>query len=296
MKIEVICNQCGKIVIKEKSQIRTLSFCNRDCQKIYFKGKPNLKVSIALKGKFVGDKNPNFGNKWDDDKKTEQSIKIKSKVDAEYRLKCSSGMKGKKVSKETKEQKNKTMLLKYGRLTNNLHPSVETKKLIGQKSKEKFTPEFKLNFYNTMVEKGLWQRKEDIEPYNFYKKLANWDYHVFGFPIKGIELLNIFKLYSNKNTKGLVRDHRFSRKSGFELKVFPEILKHPVNCELISHSDNVKKQHTKNINSDSISLETLFDEIIKYEHCYIHQKTCINLINLYRNGEFYKKENYYNYE
>ena len=54
-----------------------------------------------------------------------------------------------------------------------------------------------------------------------------------------INLLKQFGMFNiETNTKGVVRDHIYGRKSGFKEKVPPEILRHPANCEIILHSSH----------------------------------------------------------
>lgn len=79
------------------------------------------------------------------------------------------------------------------------------------------------------------------------------------------DILKLGFFNQKTNTKGFVRDHKFSRKSGFNDLIFPEILRHPCNCSLIIHGDNVRKHHSKSIQSDSIQLSELFDNIYNYK-------------------------------
>jgi len=108
----------------------------------------------------------------------------------------------------------------------------------------------------------------------------------------GIEKLKNNKLYSKlkRNSNSLVRDHMFGRYNGFKLGVFPEILRHPANCQIISHSENMKKSKSKN--DTIITLEYLFERIINWGDEYFEQKKCIQLISEYNNGGRYCKEQY----
>lgn len=252
-------------------------FCGNECR-IEF-----------MKGRGTGKDNPNYGKKWGKERREKQSEIIKSKVDEKYREDCAKGMKGRSVAEETKIKRRETLLEKYGRLSNTLSLSEEAKKKIGEKSSQKFTKEFQEKFYQTMVERGHWIAKENLDPYKFYRGISNWDYNVLAYEVKGQELVKDLGFYNGKTNKnGLVRDHRFSRKSGFDFGVFPEILKHPVNCEFIKHGDNIRKRQSKNINSDSLSLEDLFNLIRNYKKDYPHQDICISKINSYLSGERYE--------
>lgn len=86
-----------------------------------------------------------------------------------------------------------------------------------------------------------------------------------------------------KNIGGVVRDHIYSRMSGFKNKVFPEILRHPCNCQILLHSDNIKKQ-------DGITLNELFNKIKKYKGTWKEHKLCLTLIKRFENGETWKRK------
>jgi hypothetical protein len=282
MAIIVKCNQCGNDVKKSPCHVRPGKnyFCNPKCHATF------------QKGKNTGESNPNYGNKWTEEKKESFSNLIKSKVNDEYRLNCSKGMKGKTVSEETKKQRKATIIKKYGQWPKPNHTE-ETRELIGKKSKEKFTQEYRNKMYETMVNRGYWIKKEDLDDYKHYYRLAEWDKTILSHSPLGMQLLNDTGMYNSfGNTKGVVRDHRYSRKSGFLNNVYPEILKHPCNCELILHVDNIRKHHSNKVNSNSLSLNELFDLIENYSGNYEYNTKCLELINLYKQGGRYSKENY----
>jgi hypothetical protein len=279
MGIIVKCSNCGSDIKKSPCHIKRSKnlYCNPECRISHMKWIQN------------GENNPNFGKSWSLDRRERQSEIIKSKVDDIYREKCSKGMKEKSVSEETKNKRKKTLIERYGRLSNTLSLSEESKKIIGEKSKEKFTDEFKEKFYKTMVERGFWTAKEDLDPYKLYREISNWKCNVLNFEIQGKEKVKNLGFYNGKTNKnGLVRDHRFSRKSGFNLGVYPEILRHPVNCELISHGDNIRKKQSKSINEDSLSLEELFDLIKSFKIDYPEQNLCLEKIKDYTEGKRYE--------
>lgn len=57
---------------------------------------------------------------------------------------------------------------------------------------------------------------------------------------------------SKKNPNGVVRDHMLSRRDGFTHKIYPEILRHPANCQIILHKDNARKKSNSSITVDEL--------------------------------------------
>lgn len=284
MAILVNCSNCGAEVYKSPCFVKKSKnlFCGNECR-----------ISF-MKGSGTGEDNPNFGKKWDDERKKRQSEIIKSRVNDEYRSNCSKGKKGKVVDEKTKEKRRETLIEKYGKLSNNTKLSEEVKKIIGKKSSEKFTKEFKDKQYKTMVERGIWIRKEEKDPYHFYRELSNWKCNVLAFDVKGSEKAMRFGFYNYKNNReGLVRDHRYSRLSGFKELIFPEILRHPFNCEFITLDDNARKHHSKKISSDSITIEELFEGIKTYSKNYEEQLICLEKIKQYEQGFRYNSKDYF---
>jgi hypothetical protein len=282
MAILVNCGNCGAEIYKSACFVKKSKnlFCGNECRVKY------------MKGKGTGEDNPNFGKKWGDERKKTQSEIIKSKVDDEYRLNCAKGMKGKNVTEETKKKRVETRFEKYGKFGPDVILSDEAKRKIGEKSKAKFTDDFKNKMQQTMVERGHWVDVKNKDPYLFYRGISNWNYNVLLYDIIGSNFIKESGFYNKNNKKGLVRDHRYSRRSGFENMVFPEILRHPYNCEFITHSDNVRKQQNKAINSNSISLEDLFEGIKKYLGEYPEQNICLSKIKEYESGLRYSQDSY----
>lgn len=283
MAILVNCSNCGAEIFKSPCFVKKSKnlFCGNECRIKH------------MKGRVCGEDNPNFGKKWGDEKKKLQSERTKSRVNDEFRLNCSKGMKGKKVSEETKNKRVETRFKKYGKFGPDFMHTEESKSKIGKKSSEKFTDEFKEKYYANMVEKGLWLQRESKDPYHFYKSLANWNYNVLDHDVIGLDLFHKFGFFHIKNnTKGMVRDHRFSRLNGFKNLIFPEIIRHPFNCEIIQHGDNARKHHSKKINSDSITMSELFNGIKTYSKEYKEQQICLEKIKQYENGLRYDPKDY----
>lgn len=294
--VDVKCDNCDiefKKYISPANPLKRFNYCNLKCKnsdskwKLIGEANPNFGKSL------IGENNPNFGKKWDDDRKARQSEIIKSKVDEEYRLNCAKGMSGVTVSDETKRMNRETRFKKYGKFRPDFIMSEETKIKIGKKSSEKFTDEFKTKQYETMVERGIWIPRESKNPYHFYRSLANWNCNVLDYDVIGSDLFYKFGFFNIKtNTKGMVRDHRFSRLNGFKDLVFPEILRHPFNCEFIQHGDNARKHHSKKIDSDSITIDELFEGIKTYEKEYSEQSICLEKIKNYEKGLRYDMDDY----
>jgi hypothetical protein len=270
MKIIVNCTNCHAEIERWPSQVKNKKryFCNKQCDSEFN----------------TGENNPNFNNKWSSIKKEEQSKIIKSKVDNEYREKAGTANRGKKFSKErinkmhghrTKES--------YSRI-----PSQETRRKIGEKSKLKFTPEYNKKIRKKYEELGIWTPLELIEDKKIYFKSSNWIDRMFDLitdPVQ-LKLLEEKKVFhSKKNSKGIVRDHIFSRNTGFANKVFPEILRHPCNLQLLTHSENIKKKKTRYLDSDGMTLCELFFKIRNYEGKWKEHNLVLSLIERYENGE-----------
>lgn len=71
---------------------------------------------------------------------------------------------------------------------------------------------------------------------------------------------------SNKgnNLKGVSRDHMVSVKYGFENNISSDIIKHPANCNLMEHGENISK-HT----DCSITIDELLLRIKKFNKLYL---------------------------
>jgi hypothetical protein len=241
--------------------------------------------------KLHGEGNPNYGNKWSNELREQVSKIVKSRVDENYRLNCSKGMKGKTISNETKLKRKKTLIERYGKLSNTTGHTKESLAIISLKSKNKFNPEYLKKVRKVNEDRGNWIPLDMKDDYNFYRDLSNWKYQVLTENTVGIELLKTEKLYDkqNRNKNALIRDHMYGRRNGFNNKVFPEILRHPANCQLISHGNNIKKSKSKN--DSIINLEELFEKIYLWGD-YEEQTLCLSLIEKYKIGERYSKEKY----
>jgi len=289
-KSKIICHECHR-----KKHLIKCNRCGKECSftpKYFYK--LDLITFNCKQCKLNGEGNPNYGNKWSNELKKRVSEIVKSRVDENYRLNCSKGMKGKKVSEESKLKRKNTNELKI--LNGYIKPEIseETRQKIGYKSSLKFTDEYKQKMRVINEERGVWIPLNKKNDYRFYRDLSNWVGQVITENTIGVDKLKTGKLYdkNNRNKNSYVRDHIFGRKNGFVLGVFPEIIRHPANCQIITHSDNIKKS-LKNDDSD-IQLVELFDRISNWGKVYFEQLLCVELIEQYNNGKRYDKQKYVN--
>lgn len=59
--------------------------------------------------------------------------------------------------------------------------------------------------------------------------------------VKGYDKLVKFGRYSNLNPSGVVKDHRLSIKTAFSLRLNPDLVAHPANCEFLQFHENIAK-------------------------------------------------------
>lgn len=159
----------------------------------------------------------------------------------------------------------------------------QTRKNIGIKSKEKFKdPAYNKRIRKIMEERGYWVPIHLKNDYDVYFKLADWDdYALINLSESDRELF-----YSD--TRKFVRDHMYGRYDGFLNLVFPEILRHPSNCQILTRSENVKKRQKDK--DRCIELDELFSLIREYDKFYDKQEECLELIRKYENGQRWRRE------
>lgn len=146
-----------------------------------------------------------------------------------------------------------------------------------------YSLELKQKSYDTCVLSGKYIDPVLKTDWEIYKGIS----HFKGSIDKFIHSENEWKLFKEnglfnswKNKGGVVRDHIFSRRHGFDYSVFPEIIRHPVNCRIISHRENASKGYIS-----SFSLDELFDNIFCYTRDWYEQQLVVYLIKKYINGE-----------
>lgn len=111
----------------------------------------------------------------------------------------------------------------------------------------------------TKIEKGILKPIEDRDAFKVYELAAGFKH---GFETKCEEqkaLLKEYGVFNTKdNTKGCVRDHLLSRRYGFDNNIDPEIISHSANCEIVLHSENIRRAFT---NDNLITLDELLERI-----------------------------------
>lgn len=260
-KLSFNCPVCSKSFTRYACSLRpgqTTPCCSSECR-----GKQQSQV-------FAGESNPNFGKRWSEDKRKESSERTRQRFVDRPELREASGRanRGKKFSLEliqkmhghrSKESYSRPM-------------SEETKRKVGEASSLKFTEEYKTKFNKTMTERGHWVPKEDYSPYKIYFIESEWSEGSFNYLTKTAKEL----FWSN--TRKYVRDHKYGRWVGFNNKVDPRLLKHPVNCQIVTRSYNVQKRLRKDSRDADWSLEELLEAIKNYVGDYPEHEVCINLI------------------
>lgn len=201
----------------------------------------------------------------------------------EYKKLCACNL-GKKLT-ETSRKLKEFYKTHHSHMYGKTH-SDECKKTIGKKSKLKFTKEFKIKMRKIFESKGMWIPLDQKNDKEIYYKESNWICRMYDLITDNnqIILLKERGIFNSKNNSiGVVRDHMYSRKSGFENRVFPEILRHPCNCQLIPRDVNTIK-YFKN-NDNVLTLEELFIKIQNYNKKWCEQELVLQLIKDYKDGK-----------
>lgn len=270
MKQKYNCTFCNQVFERYSSTVNNpnLVFCCKSHR--YEWQKTRLK----------GENNPNFNRKWTLDQKNNQSKLVQEKMkDPEVKFKAGSANRGKKFSQEriNKCHKNRSKESYVRNFTD------ETKRKIGEKSKTKFTSEFKLKQRKIQEQKQNWIPLDQKSEYEIYKIESNWIDQMWN-QITNEDQLNSLKelkvFHSSTNKNGVVRDHVYSRVSGFQEKVFPEILRHPCNCQILTAAENISKG-----SSNWITLKELFSRIKNYSGSWKEHSLVLIKVQDYEQGK-----------
>jgi hypothetical protein len=273
MKQQYHCTFCNQIFERYPSTVSNPNsvFCSRDHRCKW------------QKTSFKGENNPNFNNKWTLEKKEKQSkIVSKQMEDPVRRYQSGSANRGKKFSQEHIDKCHKN------RLRKSFPHNEETKKLIGEKSKAKFTPEYKEKQRKINESLGIWIPLEQKSDFEIYNNQSNWIQRMWDLIIDQTQLLKLkeFGIFNTKtNLNGVIRDHIYSRRNGFDQGVFPEILRHPANCQILHCKENASKR-----SSSWISIEDLFFKIKNYSGLWVEQELVLDKISQYEQGKRWTNE------
>jgi endogenous inhibitor of DNA gyrase (YacG/DUF329 family) len=273
------CPVCNKTFNRYASQAKAKSvYCSKEC------------YAINMRSSMKGKNNPNFNKRWSKQQKKKQSEVMKSKVTDDFRHKVGAANRGKKFSPERiKACHAHRSAESYSR-----PHSEESKKIIGEKSKAKWTKEYRIKHRQKMESSGYWIPLQDKSDFEIYYKEADWTERMFDLITdkKQIKLLKKHGVFHNiNNTSGVVRDHMLSRRTGFDLGIFPEILRHPSNCQILTAKQNISKKKTRYIDADHLTFQELFDRILNYKQVWHEQGLCENLIKDYLKGSRYERKN-----
>ena len=107
-----------------------------------------------------------------------------------------------------------------------------------------------------------------LTEYKRYYKKCQFDFSLNDYPNEfDFNLIEQFGWYKAKNRgdnqNGVSRDHMISIKHGFLHNINSSIIKHPANCKLLRHNDNVRK-----FTKCSISIDQLNDRILEWNKKY----------------------------
>jgi hypothetical protein len=225
MKSEFACKTCGKNFLRyvyENERQPKFRFCSKICKnecKELFLWPEERKKEFSEKIK--GDKNPNFGKKWSEEQRQHLSRISSERMTLEAREEIGRFHRGKKMSEESRKKMSESHKGKKP-----YEMTDEIRKKIGNASSEKFTDEFKIKMRLIGEKNGRIIPLEKKDDYKLYFKLSNWNQKMFDLiedeqQVEDLRTNGIFNARNNK--RGLVRDHIFSRKEGFENGIFPEI-------------------------------------------------------------------------
>jgi L-rhamnose mutarotase len=281
---EVECSNCGKLFVKRFTPGKhKRHYCTVECRRA------DKNSCIAewsderrreYSEKFKGENNPNFGKRWTAEQKQAASVLKQQQYDADpgYRYKVGASNRGVKFSEDRirKMHENRTPE-SYIR-----SHSDDIKKIIGQKSKEKWTDEYKEKHRKAMEDLGFWIPKSQVHPYKMYYKESNWIRNMIEyFDDQSLRNLHHFGIFSKTNTRGFVRDHIVPRKVGYEFALPPYILRHPANLQFISHAENVQKgflDRKLTLQEQQCIIDLLLERILAFDKCWEEHDTCINFI------------------
>lgn len=111
-------------------------------------------------------------------------------------------------------------------------------------------------------------KRAHLPAYEKYKRECQFDFGIRDYPSEfDFSLIEKYGWYKPKNhgdnLGGVSRDHIMSVKWGFENGIDPKYIRHPANCQLLRHNDNVSKGK-----KESITLDILLERIRVWDSKY----------------------------
>lgn len=272
MMVKFNCVECNAEFWRYPSGARTAKFCSKDCKTRW------------QRVNFRGEANPNYGGGgWSDESKAKNSARMKERMAVPELRAMSAANKGRVFSEETRLRMSEAHK-RYYEQNEPVPHTAEIRALIGRKSSAKFTPEYNEKVRAHMVELGHWRAEVDIPDIEKHYKASNWIRPMWDLANDAdkqrLFLAGTWHYHFNK--EGLVRDHAYSRSSGFRANVPPIIMRHPANLRLISHGENVSKEMSKSSSHDSVTLDELLRAIDAWTGEWFEQQDCIEAVAAYR--------------
>jgi len=273
-------------IYKPKTKIVQCKICWKDFETCKYH--PRLTCSkechlVLLSQYASGENNPNYQNK---SRTADWNRRISEYMKAHWK---SQGWAIKGCKKDSTKKLEYFKTHPWPRLW--IKHTAETKKLISEISKTRCQDaEYRKRYRKAMEEAGAWIPLSMREPYYVYRDKTSWIENMFDL-ITDQNQLDLLKqhgaFHTYTNTKWVVRDHMYSRRSWFEYQVFPEIMRHPCNCQIITHRDNLKKRRTRYEDGDSQTLQELFNKIKNYKGTWQEHDIALERIKQYENWERY---------
>jgi hypothetical protein len=268
-----LCDNCKKTFYRYNSQLRGKNkYCSHLCRH------EHQKITLS------GEGNPNFGKKWSDDLRKQASNHRKKQFANNPILRWQSGKanRGKTLSSEIRQKMSEAR--KGKKMKSPM--SAEARKNIGIASAAKFTPEYKEKMRASCEKSGAWIPKTEKTDWETYKDLTCWPENMIQYQTEQlVHFINSVGFWNSKRknnkNEALVRDHMYSKQNGYKNRVFPEILRHPENCNFITHAENSAK-HSKS----TILLSELFNRIKNSKHSdsWFEHTNTLQKIHEYENG------------
>lgn len=122
--------------------------------------------------------------------------------------------------------------------------------------------------YAKLKEQRKKERQKNLTEKQIYKHACSFNFSVYKFPDEfELNLIEKHGWYKPRNRgdnlTGITRDHMLSRTFGFENNIPIEHIKHPANCQLLVHGDNISKGK-----KSSISYQELLQRIDRWDKKY----------------------------